>query len=164
MIVHSSLGIMMSSHCPTPTQTPILRPINCNSTQWDCCLSVVWTPPHNSIQPIFISVCVGVCVGQCEHSIRLELLHHTVGNSRFPTASVLHITLFIVLVNLLYLFPEGGNAFWDYVLWTRTYRVGWAIIIISNGQCGKMMTANNHYEYWKAFNHPINWFSEYPIT
>ena len=42
---------MVCWHCLTPT--PILRPINCNSTQWDCCLGAVWTPPHNTIHPIF---------------------------------------------------------------------------------------------------------------
>ena len=31
----------------------------------DVCLCAVWTPPHNSIQPIFI----GLGVGQCEHTI-----------------------------------------------------------------------------------------------
>ena len=44
---------MVCSHCPTLTTTPIPRLINCNSTQWHSCLGAVWTPPHNSIQPIF---------------------------------------------------------------------------------------------------------------
>ena len=48
--------VMVRSHCPTPTQTLILRPMNCNSTQWHCCLSAVWTTSDNSVQPIFCRV------------------------------------------------------------------------------------------------------------
>ena len=43
---------MVRSHCPTPTQTQTPIPTNCNSTQWHCCVGAVWTPPHNSLQPI----------------------------------------------------------------------------------------------------------------
>ena len=48
---------MVCSHRPTLTQTPRPRPIQslqCPMGIFDeVCLCAVWTPPHNSIQPIF---------------------------------------------------------------------------------------------------------------
>ena len=35
----------------------------------DVTLGAVWTPPHRSVQLIFIGICVGVGVGQCELTI-----------------------------------------------------------------------------------------------
>ena len=52
-LVQKTCTFMVHSHCPTLAPILIPRPINCNSTQWNCCLSAVWTPPHNSIEPIF---------------------------------------------------------------------------------------------------------------
>ena len=51
--IQCSPTLMVRSHCPTPIPTQTSRLTNFNSTQWHCCVGAVWTPPHNSLQPIF---------------------------------------------------------------------------------------------------------------
>ena len=67
-------ALMVCSHYPTLTQTPrprLIQLLQCPlGICVDVCLCAVWTPPHNSIQPIFIGLGVCVGVGQCEWTIR----------------------------------------------------------------------------------------------
>ena len=63
------LSLMVRLRCPTPRETDTDKLTqNRMGISVDVCLSAMWTP-HNAVQPIFISLGIGLDVGQCEHTI-----------------------------------------------------------------------------------------------
>ena len=63
-------SLMVRLRCPTPRETDTDKlSRNPMGISVDVCLSVVWTPPHNSVQPIFICLSIRLDVGQSEHTI-----------------------------------------------------------------------------------------------
>ena len=112
--------IKMCSHFLTPTPTPRPRPIQSLKYPMRICddvwLCAVWTPPHNSIQPIFF-IGFGVCVGlgQCERTIS-------------PTPEGLSFTIIIMIMfRNVYKTKTDANFHWSC---THFISIG-----LSVGQC-----------------------------
>ena len=72
----SDSGFVVHSHCLTPRPIQIKCVQNLMETCIDLCLWAAWPPPYNSIQAIFIAVCLCISVWQCKHHSLYLILNY----------------------------------------------------------------------------------------
>ena len=73
----------------------------------DVCLCAVRTPRHNSVQSIFLSICISPCSGRCEHIIQTNMQFPLSSSYKIPWIFLYYSSIFAIFP---WLFPPGPKT------------------------------------------------------